>query len=68
METDTLDLWHLTPVIPATHCDVQTPDIRLSSWHLMTFLIQISLQFPSSAVPAWHLTSASNGESTAICI
>ena len=40
-----------------------TPDIRLSSWHLTTFLIQISFLFPSFAVPTWHLISAPNGDS-----
>lgn len=68
METNTLNLWHLTPGIPATQRDVPTPVIRLSSRNLMTLLIQISFQFPSSAVPAWHLISAPNGDSTAIYI
>ena len=45
-----------------------TPDIRLSSWHLMTFLIQISFLFPFFAVPTWHLISAPNGESITIDI
>jgi len=54
-------LWHLLTGIAITQRDVKMPNATWRWWHLMAFLMKLSLKFWSSAAPINNIIPAPKG-------